>query len=407
MKSLNYSKGFSAWVLLPWLLFLTLAFVFWWFVNEKGGGTVEPVTTAQIAPAEIAPPTPAKLAEVTPQTAQISTTPVVSYHEAVKTAAVSVVNIYTTQKVNNPYSNDPMLRQFLEFHGYAMPQNDEATSLGSGVIVSNDGYIVTNAHVIDKADEIIVVLHDGRKAKASVIGADVESDLAVIKVELTSLTPINFKKGDVQVGDITLAIGNPFGVGQTVTQGIVSATGRTGIGSNTFEDFIQTDAAINPGNSGGALVDAYGELLGINTMIYSRSGGSMGIGFAIKGAVVEKVMNDLIQGGVVHRGWLGIEVGSMPINPASLDEPKGVLVASVGDNSPAQAGGLLPQDVILAVDGTPVNNANTLIQMIAQKSPDSVVSLEIEREGKPVKLDVVLAQRPSFGKKQTQLPSME
>lgn len=389
--NLTKQRGFSAWALLPWLLFITLAGIFWWFVNEKGGGTPQPVTpSALVAPAELTPVTKN-------ESTVVSSTPVVSYHEAVARASVSVVNIYTTQKISNPHGNDPLFRQFLEFHGYDMPQNDETTNLGSGVIVSADGYIVTNAHVIDKADGIVVVLNDGRKVKASVIGADVESDLAVIKVELPDLTPISFKKGDVQVGDVTLAIGNPFGVGQTVTQGIVSATGRTGIGSNTFEDFIQTDAAINPGNSGGALVDAYGELLGINTMIYSRSGGSMGIGFAIKGAVVEKVMNDLIKGGVVRRGWLGIKVSAMPTNPASLETPKGVLVTDVELNSPAEAGGVLPQDVITAIDGTPVNDANTLIQMIAQKLPDSVVSLTVEREGKETKVDVALAQRPTFG----------
>lgn len=399
MNSMHHSKGFSAWLLLPWLLFLTLAGVFWWFVNEKGGGAVQPITPAQIAPAETTPP---KLAEILPQ-APVSTTPVVSYHEAVKTAAVSVVNIYTTQKVNNPYSNDPLFRQFLEFHGYNLPQDDETTNLGSGVVVSKDGYIVTNAHVIDKADGIVVALNDGRKAKASVVGADTESDLAVIRVELDDLTPIAFKKSEVQVGDVMLAIGNPFGVGQTVTQGIVSATGRTGIGSNTFEDFVQTDAAINPGNSGGALVDAYGELVGINTMIYSRSGGSMGIGFAIKGAVVERVMNDLIKGGVVRRGWLGIEVGRMPANPASLETPKGVLVASVSDNSPAMSAGLLANDVITEIDGMAVNGADALIQTIAQKLPDTVVVLTVERDGMPMKIDVVLAQRPTFGQpKQTE-----
>lgn len=387
MKQFYHERGFSAWTLLPWLLFITLAFVFWWFVNEKNNGVVQPITPAQVAPIQAVEP-------VKPSLALESQTPVLSYHEAVKKASVSVVNIYTTQKINNPYADDPLFQEFLKYHGYQMPENGE-TNLGSGVIVSADGYIVTNAHVIEKADEIVVALSDGRKAKASIVGADTESDLAVIKVELNNLMPITMKNQAVQVGDVTLAIGNPFGVGQTVTQGIVSATGRTGLGMNTFENFIQTDASINPGNSGGALVDAEGELIGINTMIYSRSGGSMGIGFAIPTDTVQKVMGDIISTGKVSRGWLGIEVGRVEQNPASLESTKGVIVAGLTANAPAQQAGVLVGDIILAVDGVAINDSNTLIQTIAKKAPNSTIMLDIIRAGKAMQLTATLGERPT------------
>lgn len=398
----TYQKGFSAWTLLPWLLFITLAFVFWWFVNEQGNGVVQPLTPAQVAPA-IAP----KQAEAVKSNLALEpATPVLSYHQAVKRASVSVVNIYTTQKINHPYANDPLFQEFLKYHGYDLPQNGE-TNLGSGVIVSAEGYIVTNAHVIDKADEIVVVLSDGKKAKATIVGADVESDLAVIKIELDHLVPITIKTEAVQVGDVTLAIGNPFGVGQTVTQGIVSATGRTGLGMNTFENFIQTDASINPGNSGGALVDANGELIGINTMIYSRSGGSMGIGFAIPTDTVQKVMNDIISTGKVSRGWLGIEVGKVAQDPTSLEEKKGVIVAGLTANAPAQMAGVLVGDIIVAVDGLPINDSNTLIQTIAKKAPNSPIVLEIVRAGKLMQLTATLGQRPTIGNDDKQAPSLQ
>ena len=206
------------------------------------------------------------------------------------------MNIYTTQNAHHQlYSNDPCIAAVLERYYGGAPH--QGVNLGSGVVVSSEGYIVTNAHVINGADEITVALNDGRKARATVIGSDADSDLAVIKVELDNLVPMAFRAEPIRVGDVSLAIGNPFGVGQTVTQGIISATGRTGIGVSSFEDFIQTDAAINPGNSGGALVDANGALIGINTAIYSRSGGSMGIGFAIPNQIVQQVMTSLITTG--------------------------------------------------------------------------------------------------------------
>ena len=319
---------------------------------------------------------------------------VASYHNAVAVAAQSVVNIYTTQKIEeHPYMNDPMMRRYFEYHGIPNGESDN-TNLGSGVIISQDGYIVTNSHVISKADNIIVMLNDGRKATAKVIGNDVESDLAVIKVDLTGLKPLGFREQSTQVGDVVLAIGNPFGVGQTVTQGIISATGRTDLGINTVEDFIQTDAAINPGNSGGALVDAYGQLVGINTAIFSRSGGSMGIGFAIPTEIVKLVMNGIIKDGKVHRGWLGIELQSSMKDPTKLsDDTQGVEVMNVMRDGPAAKAGLQKGDIITAMDNKPVNDANTLIQMVARKAPNSVVNLQVMRNKAQSSVNVILGER--------------
>jgi len=319
---------------------------------------------------------------------------VASYHNAVAVAAQSVVNIYTTQKIEeHPYMNDPMMRRYFEYHGIPNGESDN-TNLGSGVIISQDGYIVTNSHVISKADNIIVMLNDGRKATAKVIGNDVESDLAVIKVDLTGLKPLGFREQSTQVGDVVLAIGNPFGVGQTVTQGIISATGRTGLGINTVEDFIQTDAAINPGNSGGALVDAYGQLVGINTAIFSRSGGSMGIGFAIPTEIVKLVMNGIIKDGKVHRGWLGIELQSSMKDPTKLgDDTQGVEVMNVMRDGPAAKAGLQKGDIITAMDNKPVNDANTLIQMVARKAPNSVINLQVMRNKAQSSVNVTLGER--------------
>ena len=319
---------------------------------------------------------------------------VASYHNAVAVAAQSVVNIYTTQKIEeHPYMNDPMMRRYFEYHGIPNGESDN-TNLGSGVIISQDGYIVTNSHVISKADNIIVMLNDGRKATAKVIGNDVESDLALIKVDLTGLKPLGFREQSTQVGDVVLAIGNPFGVGQTVTQGIISATGRTGLGINTVEDFIQTDAAINPGNSGGALVDAYGQLVGINTAIFSRSGGSMGIGFAIPTEIVKLVMNGIIKDGKVRRGWLGIELQSSMKDPTKLgDDTQGVEVMNVMPDGPAAKAGLQKGDIITAMDNKPVDDANTLIQMVARKAPNSVVNLQVMRNKAQSSVNVTLGER--------------
>ncbi len=386
MSSLPNTKSkASLWKWLPWILLLIMIAGFiWLFTSMKAESEAKatwepPRTTAaeQQASAPVAD-TPA---------------PISSYHNAVARASQSVVNIYTTQTMaEHPYIDDPMLRRFFEDNNQ---QGQGPTNLGSGVIVSADGYIVTNAHVVEKADEITVAFSDGRKSRATVIGTDPDSDLAVIKVEMTGLTPLGFRESPIRVGDLALAIGNPFGVGQTVTQGIISATGRTGLGVNKFEDFIQTDAAINPGNSGGALVDARGELVGINTVIFSRSGGSMGIGFAIPTALVEQVMNALIKDGRVSRGWLGIEIQSQLRDPTQLETTTGVEVLKVVSQGPAAKSGLQVGDVILTIDGVEMTDANRLIQYVARKPPNTTLNTQILRNGKNAQIDIMLEERPA------------
>ncbi len=387
----TYRKPNKFTLILPWILLLLVLLAGLWMMTkpqlpwQKNQAVVASQPGWQ--PPKSEPVDTKKLGE-NPNAA------VASYHNAVAVAAQSVVNIYTTQKIEeHPYMNDPMMRRYFEYHGIPNGESDN-TNLGSGVIISQDGYIVTNSHVISKADNIIVMLNDGRKATAKVIGNDVESDLAVIKVDLTGLKPLGFREQSTQVGDVVLAIGNPFGVGQTVTQGIISATGRTGLGINTVEDFIQTDAAINPGNSGGALVDAYGQLVGINTAIFSRSGGSMGIGFAIPTEIVKLVMNGIIKDGKVHRGWLGIELQSSMKDPTKLsDDTQGVEVMNVMPDGPAAKAGLQKGDIITAMDNKPVNDANTLIQLVARKAPNSVVNLQVMRNKAQSSVNVTLGER--------------
>lgn len=381
-SSRNNKATLSKW--LPWILLLVIVAAFaWLFMSMKTPSetTWEPprTTTAEQEASAPISDTPA---------------PISSYHNAVARASQSVVNIYTTQKMaEHPYMDDPVLRRFFEYHGGG-PQGQGPTNLGSGVVVSEDGYIVTNAHVIEKADEITVALNDGRKSRATIIGTDPDSDLAVIKVDMTGLTPLGFRAEPSRVGDLALAIGNPFGVGQTVTQGIISATGRTGLGVNKFEDFIQTDAAINPGNSGGALVDAHGELVGINTVIFSRSGGSMGIGFAIPTAIVEQVMNALIKDGRVSRGWLGIEIQSQLRDPTRLETSTGVEVLSVVPQGPAAKSGLQVGDVILTIDGVEMTDANKLIQYVARKAPTTELNAQVLRKGQNKQVKILLEERP-------------
>lgn len=387
----TYRKPNKFTLILPWILLLLVLLAGLWMMTkpqlpwQKNQAMVASQPSWQ--PPKSEPVDTKKLGD-NPNAA------VASYHNAVAVAAQSVVNIYTTQKIEeHPYMNDPMMRRYFEYHGIPNGESDN-TNLGSGVIISQDGYIVTNSHVISKADNIIVMLNDGRKATAKVIGNDVESDLAVIKVDLTGLKPLGFREQSTQVGDVVLAIGNPFGVGQTVTQGIISATGRTGLGINTVEDFIQTDAAINPGNSGGALVDAYGQLVGINTAIFSRSGGSMGIGFAIPTEIVKLVMNGIIKDGKVRRGWLGIELQSSMKDPTKLsDDTQGVEVMNVIPGGPAAKAGLQKGDIITAMDNKPVNDANTLIQMVARKAPNSVVNLQVMRNKAQSSVNVTLGER--------------
>ena len=320
---------------------------------------------------------------------------VVSYSAAVKVAAPAVVNIFTTQKVkqmNHPLLNDPVFREFFGNQIPQQPQNEN--SLGSGVIVRADGYILTNNHVIAQAEHIVVALHDGRRAEAKVIGTDSDTDLAVIKIELDKLPVLPFKLSGNEVGDVVLAIGNPFGVGQTVTQGIISATGRSDLGINTYEDFIQTDAAINPGNSGGALIDVAGNLIGVNTAIFSQSGGSLGIGFAIPAQICQQVLNSILKDGRVVRGWLGIS-----LIPNTLDEdvlaskPVGVIVADVLRDGPADAAGVKRGDKIIQVNNEQISSASHLINYVALQAPASVIDVVVERDGKQQTLQVKVGER--------------
>lgn len=385
-SSPNTNNKATLWKWLPWILLLIIIAAFvWLFMSMKAPSeaTWEPPRTTAAEQEALAPTSDKPM-------------PIASYHDAVARASQSVVNIYTTQTMaEHPYMDDPVLRRFFEFHGGPQGQGQGPTNLGSGVIVSEDGYIVTNAHVIEKADEITVALNDGRKSRAKVIGTDPDSDLAVIKVDMTGLTPLGFREEPSRVGDLALAIGNPFGVGQTVTQGIISATGRTGLGVNKFEDFIQTDAAINPGNSGGALVDARGELVGINTVIFSRSGGSMGIGFAIPTAIVEQVMNALIKDGRVSRGWLGIEIQSQLRDPTRLETSTGVEVLNVVAQGPAAKSGLKVGDVILTIDGIEMTDANKLIQYVARKAPTTELNAQVLRNGQNKQVKILLEERPA------------
>lgn len=327
----------------------------------------------------------------------------VSYASAVEIAAPAVVNIYSTKIVTeraNPLYNDPFFRYF--FGDQLAPRKRMESSLGSGVIVSDNGYVLTNNHVIEGADEIQVALRDGRSSEAELVGSDPESDLAVLKIKLDKLPTMTFANSDkLRVGDVVLAIGNPFGVGQTVTMGIVSATGRNRVGLNTYENFIQTDAAINPGNSGGALINPYGHLVGINTAIYSRSGGSQGIGFAIPVSLAMDVMQQIIKNGRVVRGWLGIEV--QDITPAlaesfGLKDNKGVIVAGILRNGPAAVAGLKPGDVILDIDDLDIHDSHDVMNATAQKTPGTSVTIKIIRQGKNMTLEAKVGERPAVSK---------
>ncbi|MNQ51389.1 putative periplasmic serine endoprotease DegP-like precursor [compost metagenome] len=274
------------------------------------------------------------------------------------------------------------------------------SSLGSAVIMSPKGYLLTNNHVTAGADQIIVALKDGRETLARVIGSDPETDLAVLKIDLTDLPAITLGRSDnIRIGDVTLAIGNPFGVGQTVTMGIISATGRNQLGLNTYEDFIQTDAAINPGNSGGALIDAHGNLIGINTAIFSRSGGSQGIGFAIPTKLAQEVMEAIIAHGQVIRGWLGLEVQPLTAELAESiglqGGQSGIIVAGIYRDSPALRAGLQPGDVILAIDGEPASDGRRAMNQVARKRPGERIRIEVMRGGETQQLSAEVGLRPA------------
>lgn len=323
-----------------------------------------------------------------------------SYADAVSRAAPAVVNIHTKKRMEVsrlPLPQDPVLRHFFE----QMPgfkQEQQSTSLGSGVIVSAKGHVVTNFHVVEGADEIVVALRDGRQARAKTIGIDPESDLAVLQIPLTDLPVLAFDvSASPRVGDVVLAIGNPFGVGQTVTMGVVSALGRAGLGINTYENFIQTDAAINPGNSGGALIDTLGRLIGINTAIYSKSGGSLGIGFAIPAQAAQMVLEHIVRDGFVSRGWLGIETQDVTPDLAKafkLASPEGVIVASVMRDGPGARGGLRVGDIIQKLEGEPAESTARVMAALAAKAPGTRVSLQIYRNGRAQTLSLTLGQRP-------------
>ncbi len=329
-----------------------------------------------------------------------------SYREAARKALPAVVHIFTSQKVrlpHNPLLNDPLFRHF-----FGIPQESEGRSnsgLGSGVIVSASGYILTNYHVIEAADQIEVALNDGHTLKARLVGGDPESDLAVLKIEPEKLkagrlAAITLGQMDnLLVGDVVLAIGNPFGVGQTVTMGIVSALGRSHLGINTFENFIQTDAAINPGNSGGALIDSRGNLVGINTAIYSRSGGSLGIGFAIPVSTAKNVMEQIIAHGTVTRGWIGVEAQEMSEELAEsfgLPGTDGVLIAGVQRGSPADLGGIKPGDIMLAANGRPVKDAQVMLDLIAAQNPGNTVPFRLLRQKREFETAIRIGKRPTL-----------
>ncbi|MFB2537828.1 MULTISPECIES: S1C family serine protease [unclassified Acinetobacter] len=371
-------------MLLPWILLVAVIAIF--FTWQRNQIPKPPVAADGV----VMPEQKAK-----PLVESTRTGGVASYSEAVKVAAPAVVNIFTTQNISP--QDVPLNEQFLrEFFGRDMPRQRQQTetNLGSGVIVRKDGYILTNHHVIAAADQIVVALHDGRKVQAKVIGSDPESDLAVIKVELDNLPVLPFKLSGNEVGDVVLAIGNPFGVGQTVTQGIISATDRTGLGINTYEDFIQTDAAINPGNSGGALIDVAGNLVGINTAIYSRSGGSMGIGFAIPAQVSQQVLDSILKEGRVVRGWLGIEIRNTQNSELSLDSKSGAMVMGVLPDGPADKGGLRQGDIITSVNGQAIESANQLISFIAGQKPNAEINISLLRNDEKVETKVIVAERP-------------
>ncbi|MFM6985861.1 MAG: Do family serine endopeptidase [Hydrogenophaga sp.] len=323
---------------------------------------------------------------------------ITSFRTAAQRASPAVVSINTSKTpASPPAASDPWFRFFFGDQGRDRPQ----TGLGSGVIVSPAGYLLTNNHVIEEADQIEVVLTDGRSSAAKVIGTDPETDLAILKIDLADLPVITLGDSEtLAVGDPVLAIGNPFGVGQTVTSGIVSALGRTQLGINTFENFIQTDAAINPGNSGGALVDTHGHLMGINTAIYSRSGGSMGIGFAIPTSTARSVMDAIVRDGQVTRGWIGVEpqdLGAELAESFGLPQGKGVIITGVLQNGPAAQAGIRPGDVITFVGEREVNSVAQLLSAVAALKPGQPASLQVLRKGEKSQVRVTPGRRTPPG----------
>ena len=337
---------------------------------------------------------------------ETATSAAATYRDAARRALPSVVHIFTSQKIRqprHPLMEDPLFRHF--FGDRSESNEQRSAGLGSGVIVSSEGYILTNYHVVEAADQIEVAFNDGSTTPAKLVGGDPESDLAVLRI-----APEKGKSGKLPaitlgqmenlfVGDVVLAIGNPFGVGQTVTMGIVSALGRSHLGINTFENFIQTDAAINPGNSGGALVDSRGNLVGINTAIYSRSGGSLGIGFAIPISTARSVMEQIIQTGTVTRGWIGVEAQEITAELAEtfgLSDSDGALIAGVQRGSPADLGGVRPGDILLSVNGKPVKDPQVMLDLIASQKPGETVPFKLRRQKTLVDANIRIGKRPAM-----------
>ena len=375
-----------------WLFFsqAVTVFVAVWFVIA----TLQPQWLAATAPP---PAVSAPLVLPAPQVSAAAQPG--SLAAAVRRAAPAVVSINTSRITRHPFADDPWFRLFFGQQG-----SQSQSGLGSGVIMSADGYVLTNNHVVQEADHIEAVLADGRRANARVIGADPESDLAVLKIDLPDLPVMTPSDSDrIEVGDRVLAIGNPFGVGQTVTSGIVSALGRDQLGINTFENFIQTDAAINPGNSGGALTDEQGRLLGINTAIYSRSGGSLGIGFAIPVNVARQALQDIVQNGRVVRGWIGVE--STALTPELAENlgaasAQGVIITGVLNGGPAARAGMRPGDVVTRINGQPIRTVAELRAGITALRPGTAATFTALRQGQNVEMQLVPGQRPSVAQRQ-------
>lgn len=378
-----------------WLLFaqattvgLALLFVVATLKPEwlrRGPAVLSTPVSNEVSIRQVAPP------EGTPRA------PAASYADAAQRAMPAVVSVYTTKEIRRgPYSEDPLFERF--FGDRFRQQAERVTSLGSGVIATADGFVLTNNHVVQAADEILVALGDGRRVEAKLVGADPETDLAVLRIEAPNLPVITFGRSeDLRVGDVVLAIGNPFNVGQTVTMGIVSALGRTGLDLSRYESYIQTDAAINQGNSGGALVDTHGNLVGINTAIFSRSGGSIGIGFAIPTTIVTQVMEQLIKTGKVVRGYFGIEPEDITpemVDALKLPRKEGVIVRGVQRSAPAGKAGIEPGDILLSINGEPVQDTPRMLTQIAQLAPGSVARVKVIRGGKELEIAVTVGERP-------------
>jgi len=385
----------KAWLLFSQTVTIAVALLFVVATLKPAWLKREPEPTAAVAAA----PAPAVALPAPVQSVSLigTGTAATSYADAAKRAAPAVVSITASRVAPRQRNDDPMFRFFFGDRARQAPE-ERQVGLGSGVIVSPEGYLLTNNHVIEGADDIEVSLGDGRTARAKLIGTDPESDIAVLKIDLDKLPVLAF--GDVdhaRVGDVVLAIGNPFNVGQTVTSGIVSALGRNALGINTFENFIQTDAAINPGNSGGALVDVAGNLLGINTAIFSRTGGSLGIGFAIPVSTARQVMDSLIREGRVTRGWIGVEPRDVTPEIAKtldLSVKQGVLITGVVQSGPASEGGVRPGDVVVKVAGTPVVNTPQLLNAVAALKPRENATVTVQRGKDALDIKVTVAQRP-------------